>query len=123
MASNNKKRKKTQWMPPKGSKRYFSAASDKEFKSKHPIGYTFLCILGIIALMLPIVVYLIFAIPVCDTNNSPWIMLGWVGAFIVGVGLFNFVAIFIKQYLGLFVSVASFIIGGVMIALSFHLMA
>lgn len=112
-----KNRKKSgRWTPPKGSSAYFHSASDDAFKRKHPIGYGFLVLLGIAALLLPVVLYLVFVI--LQGANSPWIMLGWVGAFIVGIGLFNFVAIIIKQYLGHLVSVISFVIGGVLIWIS-----
>jgi hypothetical protein len=66
--------------------------------------------------MLPVVLYLIFVIPL--EINSPWLMLGWVGAFVIGIGLFNFVAIIIKQYLGHLVSILSFAIGSILILLS-----
>ena len=39
-----------------------------------------------------------------------------------GIGLFNLVAIIIRQYLGHFVSILSFIIGGIMVAISLWLM-
>ena len=108
------------WIPPKGASSYFSITSDYEFKRKHPIGYVFLVMLGLLALMLPVVLYLVFVLPL--DINSPWLMLGWVGAFVVGIGLFNFVAIIIKQYLGHLVSILSFIIGGILIWLSLVLM-
>ena len=41
-----------------------------------------------------------------------------VGSMIFGVGLFNFVAILINQYLGHLVSLLSFLIGGVLIWVS-----
>ena len=119
MGKKNKKRnrkKSSKWTPLKGSSAYFSAASDYEFKEKHPIGYDFLVLLGIVALMLPVILYLFFVIPY--DINSAWMMLGWVGAFIVGIGFFNFVAIIIKQYLGHLVSILSFVIGGVLIWIS-----
>ena len=119
MGKKRKKRnrkKSSQWTPPKGSSSYFSVASDYEFKEKHPIGYGFLVLLGIVALMLPVALYLIFVIPY--DINSAWMVLGWVGAFIVGIGFFNFVAIIIKQYLGHLVSILSFVIGGVLIWIS-----
>lgn len=72
--------------------------------------------LGIAALLLPVVIYLIFVLPY--DINSPWIMLGWVGGFAIGIGLFNFVAIIIKQYLGHIVSILSFIIGSILIWIS-----
>ena len=110
------RKKKNNWTPPKGSSAYFSAASDYEFKEKHPIGYFFLVLLGITALLLPVLIYLVFVLPY--DINSPWIMLGWVGGFVIGIGLFNFVAIVIKQYLGHIVSILSFIIGGILIWIS-----
>jgi len=119
MGKNNKKksRKKSgQWTPPKGSSSFFYPASDYEFKEAHPVGYGFLVMLGIAALLLPVILYMVFVIPIAD--NSPWIMLGWVGGFVIGIGLFNFVAIIIKQYLGHLVSIISFIVGGVLIWIS-----
>ena len=119
MGKNSKKnnhKKSNKWTPPKGSKQYFSPTSDDEFKRKHPIGYVFLVILGLIALFLPIIVYLIFVLPF--DINSPWIMLGCLGGFLVGIGLFNFVAIIIEQYLGHIVSIFSFIIGSILIWIS-----
>ena len=112
----SRRKKKNNWTPPKGSSAYFSAASDYEFKEKHPIGYGFLVLLGIVALMFPVILYLFFVIPY--DINSAWMILGWVGAFIVGIGFFNFVAIIIKQYLGHLVSILSFVIGGVLIWIS-----
>ena len=72
--------------------------------------------LGIAALLLPVVLYLIFVIPY--DVNSPWLMLGWVGGFIMGIGLFNLVAIVIKQYLGHLVTIGSFAIGAFLIWVS-----
>ena len=113
-------KKSNNWIPQKGASSYFLATSDDEFKRKHPIGYVFLVTLGLVALMLPVILYLVFVIPL--DINSPWLMLGWVGAFVIGIGLFNFVAIIIKQYLGHLVSILSFAIGSVLIWLSLVLM-
>ena len=113
-------KKNNNWIPPKRASSYFLATSDDEFKRKHPIGYVFLVTLGLVALMLPVILYLVFVIPL--DINSPWLMLGWVGAFVIGIGLFNFVAIIIKQYLGHLVSILSFGIGSVLIWLSLVLM-
>ena len=119
MGKRNKKKaskRSSKWTPPKGSSAYFSATSDEAFKQKHPVGYFFLVLLGIAALLSPIALYLIFVIPLA--NNSQWLMLGWVGGFIVGIGFFNFVAIIIKQYLGHWVSILSFVLGGFLILVS-----
>lgn len=119
MGNSKKKKghgKSNKWTPPKGSTSYFSRASDYDFQSRHPIGYGFLCVLSIVALMLPLVLYIVFVLPY--DINSPWILLGGIGGFIVGIGLFNFVAIIIKQYLGHIVSILSFIVGGLLILIS-----
>lgn len=118
MSKNKRKqgKKTSKWLPTKGASAFFSPESDFEFQANHPVGYTLLVLLGIVALFLPVVLYLIFVIPL--EINSPWMVLGFVGSFIIGVGLFNFVAIIIRQYLGHLVSVFSFLIGGIFVCLS-----
>lgn len=111
-----KKGKTAAWMPPKDYLYYFSASSDEEFKRKHPIGYGLLVILGITVLLLPAAAFGILV-----ETDSGWVMLGWAGGFVFGIGLFNFVAILIKQYLGHLVSVLSFLIGGTMMLISWFL--
>lgn len=120
MGKKSKKKKTSRWTPPKGASAYFYASSDDAFKAAHPIGYFFLVLLGLAALMAPVIVYLYFVIPIA--NNSAWLILGFIGSFVIGIGLFNFVAIIIKQYLGHLVSILSFIAGGIMVALSLWLM-
>ena len=95
--------------------------SDADFKKRHPTGYGFSVALGIFALLAPFVIYNIYAFSINPDGNG-WMILGWVGAFIVGVGLFNFVAIILKQYLGHLVSILSFLIGGIMVAFSLHML-
>lgn len=41
--------------------------------------------------------------------------LGFVGTFIIGIGLFNFVAIILRQYLGHLVSIILFLLGGILL--------
>lgn len=108
--NKRKSKKHANWMPPKGYKKFFSAASDAEFKAKHPIGYGFLVTLAIVSLLLPALLFCVFA--AANGADSHWILLGFAGGFIFGIGLFNFVAIVIKQYLGHLVSIVSFLIGG-----------
>lgn len=120
MGKKSRKKKRSSWTPPKGASAYFYASSDDAFKAHHPIGYFFLVLLGIAALMVPVIIYLYFVIPIA--NNSAWMILGCIGSFVIGIGLFNFVAIIIKQYLGHLVSIFSFIAGGIMVALSLWLM-
>ena len=114
--SKKKSMKKSSWTPPKNYKDYFYASSDDEFKAKHPIGYVFLVILGLAALLLPAIVFSVLV-----GTDIGWVMLGFAGGFVFGIGLFNFVAIIIKQYLGHWVSIASFLIGAIMMLVSWLL--
>lgn len=120
MGKNARKKKKPVWTPPKDASTFFHASSDDEFKAEHPIGYFFLVLLGIAVLMMPVFLYLFFVIPIA--NDSAWMILGVIGSFIIGIGFFNYVAIIIKQFLGQLVSILSFLIGGIMVALSLWLM-
>ena len=95
--------------------------SDADFKRAHPVGYGFLVALGITALLTPFLAYALYT-GIALSAASGWLILGWVGAFIIGIGLFNFVAIIIKQYLGHLVSILSFLIGGILVAVSLHLL-
>ena len=79
----------------------------------HAFGYVFLVILGIAALLLPAVLFSVLV-----GSDSAWMMLGFFGGFVFGIGLFNLVAIIIKQYLGHWVSIISFSLGGLMMLVS-----
>lgn len=109
--------KKSNWLPPKNCGNYFFPSSDDDFKAKHPIGYFFLVILGMIALLLPFCIYCIYAVLVLK-SDSPWMLLGGLGAFIIGIGLFNYVAIIIKQFLGHLLSIVTFALGAILILIS-----
>ncbi|MBR4194693.1 MAG: hypothetical protein IKQ54_10250 [Oscillospiraceae bacterium] len=101
-----------QWLPPRGSAAYFAMESDGDFKRRHPIGYVFLVILGIAAFILPIIVFGVLCY-FKNPNAGGWIsLLGVFGGMIAGVGLFNLVAVIIKQYLGHLVTILSLLIGG-----------
>jgi hypothetical protein len=100
---------------------YFSKESDYEFKTKHPIGYIFLVILGLIVLFAPMILYIILAISINPEGNL-WIILGVAGAFSFGVGLFNFVAIIINQYLGHKFSIISLLLGALLMFISIQLL-
>ncbi len=111
-----KKTKKANWAPPEEYKDYFYASSDDAFKAKHPIGYGFLVMLGLAVLLLPAILFCVLV-----GTDSGWVMLGFAGGFVFGIGLFNFVAIIIKQYLGHWVSIVSFLVGGAMMLASWLL--
>ena len=86
--------------------------SDNDFKRRHPIGYVFLVILGIVAFVLPVILFGVLAY-FKNPNASGWIsLLGVFGGIIAGIGMFNLVAIIIKQYLGHLVTILSFLVGG-----------
>ena len=85
---------------PKNKWEYFSPASDEDFKRLHPIGYKVLCLIGITALMLPQIVYIVYCLLINPAPNEWTLMLGYVGTFVIGIGLFNIVAAWIHQYLG-----------------------
>ena len=112
----SKENKKSNWAPPKNWKDYFDASADEAFKAKHPIGYVFLVMLSIAALLLPAILFLVLVEP-----ENGWVLVGLAGGFVFGIGLFNFVAIIIKQYLGHLVSIVSFLVGGIMMLISWFL--
>ena len=114
---SKKKRKDSKWLPPEDAVSYFYASSDDDFKSKHPVGYFFLVLLGLTALLMPCILYS-FYVYIIIGSESGWILLGWVGGFLIGIGLFNFVAIIIKQYLGHWVSIISFLFGFLLVFIS-----
>ena len=107
------KNKHSHWMPPKDWKHYFDPSSDDEFKAAHPVGYFFFVMLSIIALFLPCILFGNVVGHACGWENG-WIMLGCFGGFVFGIGLFNYAAIIVKQFLGHWVSIISFLIGGTM---------
>lgn len=115
MGKKKKSKKKNLWLPPKGASAYFNVASDARFKEKHPVGYVFLVVFGIAVFMTPV---LLFGWVTWEEEENGWLLLGLVGSMVFGVGLFNFVAILINQYLGHLVSILSFLIGGVLIWVS-----
>lgn len=110
-----------QWFPPKGSAAFFHMESDADFQRRHPVGYVFAVLLGIFALLLPEIMYLLVLLPP-HAPPSFGVFLGMAGGFIFGIGLFNFVAIILHQYLGHLVSILCFLIGGIMMAASLSLL-
>ncbi len=100
---------------PKNKWEFFSPDSDEHFKRLHPVGYKWLCAIGGTALLLPMTIYVIYT----GINRAPneWpILLGFIGTFIIGTGLFNIVGAWIHQYLGhLFTTVC--LLGGTLLTL------
>jgi hypothetical protein len=100
---------------------YFSKESDYEFKTKHPIGYTFLIILGLIVLFAPMIFYLVIANSI-NPEGSFWMILGVVGALVFSFGLYNFVDIIINQYLGHKFSIITLLLGALLMFISIQLL-
>ena len=50
--------------------------------------------------MLPSIIYIAYCLFINPAPDEWWLILGVVGTFIIGVGLFNIVAAWIHQYLG-----------------------
>lgn len=96
---------------------YLSRESDYEFKTHHPILYKFVVGLGLLSLFVPMFGFLVIATLLAPQSNA-WMLLGLVGSFVFGVGLFNFVAIIMKQYLGLKLSIMTFSIGLALMVIS-----
>ncbi len=114
---------------PKNKWHYFSASADEDFKKLHPLGYKLLCVIGCFVLLFPMLVYGVFigvhpprlpesSASVADLFQT---VLGLVGTFIFGVGLFNIVAAWIHQYLGHAVTAVCLLGGTALTALALYL--
>ena len=110
------------WFPPNGYEAYYLRESDDEFKKEHPVGYVFFVLLGITAFILPLTLFVIYLVLSHSEPGVLTALLGLFGSMSIGVCLFNFVAIIIKQYLGHLVSIISFVIGAFMVAVSLILL-
>jgi len=96
---------------------FFGPASDDEFKWRHPFAYGVLIASGIAVILLPLIVFVVFTDFIYPMPDSGWIVLGLIGSLLIGAGLFNIVAAWIKQYLGHLFTIACFLIGGGLVAL------
>ena len=107
---------------PKNKWEFFSPAADEDFKRLHPVGYKILCLIGITVLMIPQIIYIAYVAFINPAPNEWLIILGLVGAFIVGTGFFNIVAAWIHQYLGHLFTVICLIGGAALTFLSMYLL-
>ncbi len=110
--------KNKRMLPPKGAAAFFSPTSDDAFKRAHPVGYRFLVALGLVALLGPMALWKALLVIGRLPAVGAWPLLGAFGAFLFGIGLFNYVAIIIRQFLGHLLSIVCFAIGAVLIGLS-----
>ncbi len=107
---------------PKNKWEFFFPESDDTFKKLHPIGYYVLAFIGIAVLMLPFCLYYIYTYNINPAPNEWPLGLGFLGGFVMGVGLFNIVAAFIHQYLGHLLTVICLSGGCSMMAISLYLL-
>ena len=107
------------WSVPRYAASYFDMGSDRAFQRKHPYAYGFLVFLAILALVRPGFVWLIYTSVINPAPNSAWLILGVFGGLIFGIGLFNFVAAILKQYLGHWMSIICFLLGMLLVAISY----
>ena len=108
------------WKVPEGEnvKSWFMPGADREFASKHPAAYVVLGLIALSGLFAPVIVYIPLSIPRLGNSNG-MILVGAIGAFVFGFGLFNLVAAWIHQYLGHRVTIISIVLGAVLMALPF----
>lgn len=99
---------------------WFMPESDIEFAAAHPALYSFLAIMGFVALFLPVLIYAFIAYGVLPAiKDSGWDLLGLFGAFVFGAGLMNIVAAWMHQYLGHMVTIICLLLGSLMVFFSF----
>lgn len=103
---------------PKNAAGFLDPASDEAFKKKHPIGYWVLIACGIGGLVLPLAILILVTSVIFPAPNSGFLMLAMAGCFIIGIGIFNIIAAWIGQYLGHWVTIGSFLVGGLLVAVS-----
>ena len=71
MNKKKKRKRKSNWTPPRNYTDFFSPEADQEFKRKHPIGYPALVMLGMVVLLLPACLFCVLV----DGTKSGWIAL------------------------------------------------
>lgn len=103
---------------PENAGSYFDPASDEDFKRRHPVGYGVLVGCGIGGLVLPLIVFILVTSVFFPAPNSGFLFLAMVGCFIIGIGIFNIIAAWIGQYLGHWVTIGCFLLGGLLVAIS-----
>lgn len=108
---------------PKNALQYFSRHSDTDFKMLHPTMYPIISLIGVLLLFLPTVLLFASLIYLKLLSEDSWqVIIGLVGSFMIGVGLFNIVSAWLHQHLGHFLTVISLFVGGCIVGLSFLLL-
>lgn len=120
---DNKVRPVFYWRFPKEQAGLFlSSQADFGFKSMHPVMYPVLMAIGIILMFLPAVIFYLIGSKVPGSDENVGIFIGAVGGFIMGIGFFNIVSAFLKQYLGHIVTLAAVLLGGALMVAGYALL-
>lgn len=101
---------------------FFALNSDDEFKAEHPIAYPFLVVIGILAFLMPLGIFLYLLNTFVEKRINLLVALGVIGGLISGIGLFNIAAAYLDQYLGHKVTFYTLATGLLLMFLSFFLM-
>lgn len=89
--------------------RYYEEDTDKEMQEAHPVLYAAFAVCGMLLLLAAVVGFGLVAHLALSLSGA-WIFLGYLGAFLFGIGLFSFLMAWIHQYMG---HVATFVLWGV----------
>lgn len=100
--------------PTRPMSQLFSSSADMDFKVRHPKAYPVITVILLVALFAPMLLYMALVVP--GASNSPHLLLGMVGAFLVGAGLSSVVAAWMDQYLGHIFTGICMVLGTVLIA-------
>lgn len=113
------------WRFPRGEAAYWATPySDVSFQAAHPRLYVLLVVLGIFVLLLPAVAFVVLAgLVLPGAMDNGWVLLGFTGGFVAGIGLFNLVAAWMHQYLGHWFTLGCLLVGGVLMAVSWGILA
>lgn len=113
------------WAFPRGEAAYWATPySDVSFQAAHPRFYVLLVVLGIFVLLLPAVAFVVLAgLLLPGATDNGWVLLGFAGGFVAGIGLFNLVAAWMHQYLGHWFTLGCLLLGGILMAVSWGILA
>ncbi|MBQ7761174.1 MAG: hypothetical protein IJ400_03880 [Clostridia bacterium] len=101
----------------KSNKRKSKQQTDKEYSKA-----TILALIGIVLLCIPIVLFILLNYLWLAVPESAWIVIGFVGSFVIGVGLFNAIMGLGKASLGIKFTLICSLSGIILIAISELLM-
>lgn len=84
----------------KNSWKYLLPNADDDFKAVHPTAYKWLRFFGVMAICLPMIVYIVICCFTPHVWDNGFVLIGYAGSIMIGVGLFNVLSAFVHQYMG-----------------------